>query len=154
MQTLKKIYQIMVGRSIRAVVIFRISSWCYRNHLKLFGQLFWSLNVILHAIEISPLAIIGKNFRIAHTVGTVIGAGTVIGNNVIIYQNVTLGSKEDDHGNLTYPRIGDNVKIFPGSVVIGAIEIGENGIVAPNAVVLKNVPPNNKAMGIPAKLYK
>lgn len=152
MKKAKIIYRILVGRSVRAVLLYRLSSWCYKNRLKLFSQIFWSLNVMLHSLEISPLAVIGKNFKISHTVGIVIGAGTVIGDNVTIYQNVTLGAKGE--GSDKYPTLGNDVKIYPGAVVVGNILIGDNATVAPNAVVIHNVPSNYKAMGIPAKMYK
>src|SRR5699024_2566948 len=99
-----------------------------------------------------PLAKIGKNFRLAHTVGVVIGGGVIIGDNVTIYQNVTLGKKELSINGFSYPVIEDNVTIYPGSIVIGGIHLGEDSIVAANSVVLTNVPPNSLAVGSPAKI--
>lgn len=150
MKKLKTIWQIFVGRPKRAIFIFRISSWFYNRGFKVLGQFFWSLNITLHAIDISPTAKIGRNFRIAHTVGTVIGGEVVIKDNVTIYQNVTLGTKGNRSKGRTYPTIENNVCLYPGCVIVGAITIGENAIVAPNAVVIRNVSPDSTAVGIPA----
>nr|WP_239585956.1 hypothetical protein [Bacillus mesophilus] len=96
------------------------------------------------------MAKIGKDLKIAHSVGIVIGAGTSVGKNLSIYQNVTIGSKIDRNGKAQYPIIGDNVTLYPGCVVIGNITIGDDAVVAPNAVVIKDVPSKTVAMGIPA----
>lgn len=148
---MKKIYYVFVGRSVRAVYIYRISSWFYKIKMKPIGSLFWSLNVALHSIEISPLAKIGKNFNISHTVGTVIGDGVLIGNGVEVYQNVTLGAKKTKVGS-EYPRIGDNVTIYPGSIIIGGVNIGNDVVIGANSVVLSDVPSGCTVVGTPAKI--
>lgn len=148
---MKKFYHILMGKSIRAVYIYRISSWFYKKKIKPFGQVFWSLNVALHGIEISPLAKVGSNFRLAHTVGTVIGDGAIIGDNVTIYQNVTLGSKLYDK-ELKYPTLGNGVSIYPGSIIIGDIKVGDNAVIGANSVVLRDVPSGAVVAGSPAKI--
>ena len=46
------------------------------------------------------------------------------------------------------------MKIFAGAKVIGGIEVGENASIGANAVVLKTVPANAVAVGVPAKILK
>ncbi len=41
-----------------------------------------------------------------------------------------------------------------GAKVIGKITIGDNSIIAPNSVVVKDVPPKAIVTGIPAKFLK
>ena len=48
--------------------------------------------------------------------------------------------------------IGNNVELTIGSKIIGKVVIGNNVIVAPNSVVIKDVPDNAIVSGIPAKL--
>lgn len=48
--------------------------------------------------------------------------------------------------------IGNNVDMTIGSKIIGGVTIGNNVIVAPNSVVVKNVPDNAVVSGIPAKI--
>jgi serine O-acetyltransferase len=73
-----------------------------------------------------------------------------IGKNCVIYPGVTIGGKIN-HG---YPIIGDNCIIGLGAKIIGKVKIGDNVIVAPNAVVVKNVESNSIVGGVPAKFIK
>ena len=57
---------------------------------------------------------IGKNLRIAHIPGIVIGNGTKLGNNCILFQGILIGQS---HGQ--YPIIGDNVTLCAHSCVLG-----------------------------------
>ena len=50
--------------------------------------------------------------------------------------------------------IGDNVDLTIGCKVIGGVHIGNNVIVAPNSVVIKDVPDNCVVSGVPAKIIK
>ena len=50
--------------------------------------------------------------------------------------------------------IGDYVSLTVGSKVIGDVTIGNNVIVAPNSVVVKDVPDNAVVSGVPAKILK
>lgn len=102
---------------------------------------------------LSTKAVIGKNLKFRHPVGIVIGDGVTIGNDVIIYQNVTLGAARIGEGSRGYyPQIGNGVTIFAGAKIIGAITIGDNSTIGANSVVVKDVPKNSVAVGIPAKL--
>ena len=64
---------------------------------------------------------------------------------------VLCGNK-DNQDNI--PTIGDNVKLYTGCKVIGNVTIGNNAEVAPNAVVVKDVPENAIVAGIPAKILR
>lgn len=147
---MKVIYQLLVGRPIRAVYLYRLSAFFYRHKLKPIGQLFWSLNLMLHSLEISPTAKIGQNLKLAHTPGIVIGGNVEIGNNVKIYQNVTLGTDAKKQ----YPIIEDNVTIYPGSVVIGGVVIGKGAVIAANSFVNADVAPYTVVGGSPAIVLK
>lgn len=56
--------------------------------------------------------------------------------------------------NTQIAEIGDNVELAVGCKVIGRIKIGNNVIVAPNAVVVKDVPNNAIVGGVPATIIK
>lgn len=110
------------------------------------------LNLVLFGIEISPRCEIGPGVFFPHTYGTVIGAYS-IGTNVTIFQGVTLGAKSLDmkFDPSMRPRIGDNVTLGSGCKVLGGIDIGENAVVGANAVVVRSVPADSVATGIPAR---
>lgn len=50
--------------------------------------------------------------------------------------------------------IGDNVQIGAGAVLVGNIHIGNNVCIGANAVVLRDLPDNCTAVGMPAKPVK
>lgn len=52
------------------------------------------------------------------------------------------------------PIIGNNVDLTIGCKVIGDVCVGDNVIVAPNSVVIKDVPNNAVVSGVPAKILK
>lgn len=87
-----------------------------------------------------------------HPIGIVIGEGVNIGYNCTIYQNVTIGLKSSSDKN--YPRIGNNVKVYANSIIIGDIEIGDNCIIGASTVVTQSIPPNSVVAGIPGKIVK
>jgi len=48
------------------------------------------------------------------------------------------------------PIIGNNVDIGAGAKILGPIRIGDNVRIGANAVVLRDVPDNSIAVGVPA----
>lgn len=74
----------------------------------------------------------------------------VIGDDVIIRQGVTIGLRRA--GVRGAPRIGNRVDIGAGAKILGSIVIGDDVVIGANAVVLKDVPPEFIAVGIPARI--
>jgi serine O-acetyltransferase len=54
-------------------------------------------------------------------------------------------------GGFVGPRIGPDAHIETGAKVVGDIDVGANGRVGVNAVVLDDVPPNTTVVGMPAQ---
>jgi serine O-acetyltransferase len=94
-----------------------------------------------------PANVAGPGFSIAHAPGIVINRSARIGRNCRIHQNVTIG---DSRGGS--PWIGDNVWIGAGAVLIGPITVGDDAVIAANAVVTKDVPSGVTVGGIPAQM--
>jgi len=83
--------------------------------------------------------------------GTIIvNPGARIGKNCTIYPGVTIGGKVENG----CPTIGDNCFIGLGVQILGGVNIGDNVVIAPNAVVVKNIESNSIVGGIPAKLIR
>jgi serine O-acetyltransferase len=95
-----------------------------------------------------PPNVIGPGMTIWHWGTIIINEQTKIGKNVELNPMVIIGHKEPGGG---CPVIGDNCFIGGGARIIGNIHIGNNVTIAPNAVVVKDVPDGTVVGGIPAK---
>jgi serine O-acetyltransferase len=108
-------------------------------------------------IDIHPAARIGRSFFIDHGTGIVIGETAVIGDRVRIYQGVTLGGEpipagaahRGDTRTRRHPRIGDDVVIFPGAVLLGPIDVGARSRIGGN-VWLRGDVPEDSLVELPA----
>lgn len=116
----------------------------------LLGRIAWLSNVRAFGCYIAPTARIGPGLMLPHPVGIVIGIDVVIGRNATIYQHVTLGLRGIDQPGC--PVLGDNVTVYAGAVIIGAITIGDGAVIGANAVVTHDVPAGAIATGIPARI--
>lgn len=85
--------------------------------------------------------------------GIVFGETTEIGDNCTIYHGVTLGGTGKDSGK-RHPTLGNNVLIGAGAKVLGPVYIGDNVRVGAGSVVLKNLPANTTAVGVPAEVVR
>ena len=81
-----------------------------------------------------------RGVRLVHPVGVVIGRDIDFGENVRILQNVTIGTI--GLGKSAGPKIGNNVVIGAGAVVVGDIVIGNDVVIGANSVVTSDVPDN------------
>jgi serine O-acetyltransferase len=136
-----------------ALFFHRIAHSLYKIGLRFLPRFISAIGLFLTTIDIHPAATLGRRVFIDHGVGVVIGETAVIGDDVIIYQQVTLGGVSTSKGK-RHPTLGNNVVIGAGSKVLGNIHIGENSKVGANSVVVKDVPADSTAIGIPARVLK
>lgn len=68
-----------------------------------------------------------------------------------LHQGVTIG-KNFGGTKYGYPTIGDNVIIFPNSIIVGDIKIGNNVIIGAGSIVINDIPDNCVVAGNPAKV--
>lgn len=148
---IKSSFEVILYPCLYSMMFHRLANPLYKLKIYFFARLISQISRFLTGIEIHPGATIGYNFFIDHGMGVVIGETAIIGNNVTLFHGVTLGgvgySKDKRH-----PTIGDNVVIGAGAKVLGDIEIGANSKIGANSVVLKSIPSNSTAVGIPAKV--
>jgi serine O-acetyltransferase len=95
---------------------------------------------------------LGRRVHIWHHGGMVLHAHA-IGDDVHIRQNTTFGISRKDRLH-ELPTIEDRVDLGCGAVVLGKITIGHDSAIGANAVVLKDVPANCVAVGVPAKVVR
>lgn len=119
--------------------------------------------------KFEPCIIIGDNVNF----NTDIHIGCInkieIGNNCLFASRIYI--TDHDHGDTSLDSlllppakrklvskgpviIKDNVWVGEGVAILSGVTIGENSIIATNAVVTKDVPANSVVAGIPAKIVK
>ncbi len=136
---------------VHALLIHRLSHWVWRK------RFFWIARFISHigrwltGIEIHPGATIGRRVFIDHGMGVVIGETAVIGDDCTLYHGVTLGGTSWNKGK-RHPTLEQGVVIGAGAKVLGPITVGKGAKIGSNAVVVKDVPADATAVGIPARI--
>ena len=136
-----------------ALFWYRIANRLYRNNFKTLARIIMGLSQILTNVDIHPGATIGNRVFIDHGMGVVIGQTAIIEDDVVIYQGVTLGGVSLISGK-RHPTIKRGAVIGAGAKILGNITIGENSKVGANSVVVRNVPENSTAIGIPAHVIQ
>lgn len=140
-----------------AMLLYRFGRWRYSigpRWLRLpFSFTYKVLKPICESvtgIELPCEATLGRRFRIDHFGGIVISGDAVIGDDCVIRNGVTIGLR--NAGKRGSPTIGNRVDIGAGAKVLGPIHIGDDVAIGANAVVLKDVPANSIAVGVPARI--
>lgn len=134
-----------------AVANYRVANWLYRKKLRLLARMISGITQILTNIDIHPGAKIGRRVFIDHGFGVVIGETTIIGDDCLIYQGVTLGGVSLERTK-RHPTLEDGVVVGAGAKVLGNITLGRNSKIGANSVVIKPVPEDSTAIGIPARV--
>jgi len=81
----------------------------------------------------------------------VIGETAEIRDDCTLYHGVTLGGTSWNKGK-RHPTVMPGVVVGAGAKILGPITIGAGARVGSNAVVVKDVPDNATAVGIPARI--
>ncbi len=92
-----------------------------------------------------PISSIPRTTKFSHPFGIVIRRGTVIGENCTIRQHVTIGQRRQED---RCAKIGKNVEIGAGAMILGDITIGDNCIIGAGAIVLKDVLSDTVVVGV------
>ena len=138
---------------IWSLIMHRPAHWLYKRNLKLLARIISQLTRWFTGIEIHPGATIGRRCFIDHGMGIIIGETTEIGDDVTIYQGVTLGGTGKDVGK-RHPTIGNRVLISSGAKVLGPFKVGDDVKIGAGSVVLKEVPPGCTVVGIPGTIVR
>ena len=148
-----KLEVLLLYPGVHAVLYHRLAHWCHSHNLKFIARCVSQWSRFWTGIEIHPGAKIGKRLVIDHGMGIVIGETAEVGDDCLIYHGVTLGGTGKDQGK-RHPTIGNNVLISSGAKVLGPFKVGDNARIASNAVVLREVPEDATAVGIPAQIVR
>lgn len=126
----------------------RMRMFARRYHLLGVNHFLRVVQTSMHGIEIGKDVHLGHGVWFIHPLGIVIGGTTRVGNRVRFFGNNTLGQAKEDG----YPTIEDDVWVGAGARILGPITVGARSTIGANAVVLRDVPPDSVAVGIPARI--
>ncbi|EPD30716.1 serine O-acetyltransferase [Gleimia europaea] len=134
---------------VHAMWSHRVAHKMWRSGARLPARVLSSITRSFTGIDIHPGARVGRRVFIDHGTGVVIGETTSVGEDVVIFHGVTLGGVAMVKGK-RHPTVGSNVMIGAGAKVLGPIKIGDHSKIGANAVVVREVPTEHVAVGIPA----
>lgn len=137
-----------------ALVNYRIAHALYVKGFKVIARALMGISQIITNMDIHPACTIGRRVFFDHAFGVVIGETAVVGDDVLIYQGVTLGGVSLERGIKRHPTIGNKTVIGSGAKILGDIKIGENCRIGSNSVVVKSIPDDSTAVGIPARIIE
>jgi serine O-acetyltransferase len=138
---------------VHAILFHRMAHRVWKIKLFWLGRLISHISRFLTGIEIHPGAVIGSRFFIDHGMGVVIGETSVIGDDCTIYHGVTLGGTSWKQGK-RHPTLENKVVVGAGAKILGPITICSGAKIGSNAVVVKDIPKNVVAVGIPARIVQ
>ena len=138
---------------LHAVLFHRISHRFYGRRFFVTARLISQFGRFLTGIEIHPGATIGERLFIDHGLGVVIGETAEVGDDVLLYQGVTLGGTGNEGGK-RHPTVGNRVVVGTGASVLGNIRLGDDVKVGAGSVVVHSVPDGATVVGIPGRVVR
>jgi serine O-acetyltransferase len=148
----KSVLEVLINYpGLHAIWFHRVSHYFYQKKWYVLARFISQVGRFFTQIEIHPGAKIGEGLFIDHGAGVVIGETAEVGNDVTIYQGVTLGGTGKEKGK-RHPTIGNNVVISTGAKVLGSFKVGDNVRIGAGSVVLKEVPSNCTVVGVPGRI--
>lgn len=114
------------------------------------GQLcdkIYYLNKIFHSVDLFYAIDLPEQFGAEHPLGSVMGRAKY-SNGFFFYQGCTVGGTYDKAGNIHYPVIEENVKMYANSSILGECHIGKNVQIGAGALVKnQDIPDNSIVFG-------
>lgn len=105
------------------------------------------LNKILHSVDLFYAIDLPQKFGAEHPLGSVMGRGK-FSNGFFFYQGCTVGGTRDKENHVHYPVIGENVRMFSNSSILGDSHIGNNVNIGAGCIVKnQDVPDNSIVFG-------
>ncbi len=143
----KAVIKVLLTDGTPAMIWYRLMQWARRWWLAPLEMFFNRMNTICCGCIIGRGAEFGPGFVLIHSIGVVINGNVRGGSGVKIEHEVTIGAEKRQS-----PVIGNNVFIGAGAKIIGTLMIGDSAKIGANAVVLKDIPADSTAVGIPARV--
>jgi serine O-acetyltransferase len=138
-------------KGFHALQTWRVSHWLWLHGRQTLAMHLQNRASEVFAVDIHPAATIGSGIMLDHATGIVIGATAIIEDDVSLLHGVTLGGS-GLHTADRHPKVRRGAMLAAGAKVLGPIDIGKSAKIGAGSVALINVPANNTAAGVPARL--
>ena len=130
---------LLTHTGVHAMIFYSLSHSLYKRKLYCLSRMLSQLGRLFTRIEIHPGASIDRRFVIIGGVGTVIGETAVIGEECVLYDEVTLGNNgKGNYEGKRHPTLMNRVVIMSGAKILGNITIGDEVVISPQSVILKD----------------
>jgi serine O-acetyltransferase len=131
--------------SYQCIWLHRMSNYFFRRNHRLLARFLWHLNLLLTGADIGPITEFGPGLLLFHPITTQIFGR--LGADCTIWGHCGIGggrSNKDIGAGPGLPIIGDNVTIWPNSLVLGPIHLGDGVEVGPGCIIIRDLPPGTK----------
>lgn len=132
------------------IFLYYFANSIYRNRPSesiLCDKLYY-LNKMLNSVDLFYSVELPDFFMAEHPVGAVIGGKGLIGSGFLFYQGCTLGGFHESNGEISYPNLGQNVRMYAHSGIIGNCTIGDNVNIGAGAFIKnQNIPACSTVFG-------
>jgi len=116
----------------------------------LYTTWFWRrLLIALHASDVQPHCRIGPGLRMPHPVGVMVGHA-MIGRDAVLQHNISIAAVTFNWrsgGSPGFVQLGDDVTIFPGTVIAGRLAVGDGAVIGANSLVVRDIPAGHVVVG-------
>ena len=130
------------------IFLYYLSHDIYKNcQQPLLCDKIYYLNKILHSVDLFYAVELPQHFGAEHPLGAVMGRGK-FSNGFFFYQGCTVGGTHSKEGNIHYPIIEENVRMYANSSILGRCHIGKNVNIGAGCIVKnQDVPANSTVFG-------
>lgn len=156
-----QIKALLFAPRVWAIVAYRFARWCHtarmpsvvRVPLKISARVVSVFVELVTSIELPPQAAIGPGLFIPHPGYIIVAFNSKIGRCCTLTQGVSIGHAAGGEVlSFEAPVIGNRVYIGPGAAVLGPLNIGDDVLIGPNAVVTRSIPSRAVVAGNPARV--
>ncbi len=114
-------------------LLYYLSHELYLRKSNLCDKVYY-LNKIMHSVDLFYAIELPQIWSAEHPLGTVMGRAKY-SDGFFFYQGCTVGGTKDKDGNIYYPVIEENVRMYSNSSILGNCHIGKGAQIGAGAIV-------------------
>ncbi len=127
-------------------LLYYLSHELYLRKSNLCDKVYY-LNKIMHSVDLFYAIELPAIWSAEHPLGAVMGRAKY-SDGFFFYQGCTVGGTKDKEGNIYYPVIGESVRMYSNSSILGNCHIGKGAQIGAGAIVKnQDVPAGSVVFG-------